>query len=235
MKNVPIRIIGDPEDFSAIKLIRENRLPRSLAKAWKKGSGYDPYVAWWLLAFARLIPLLLCSLLIFVFISPDKKVTGWTGIIWGLSGIFAMGVGFPLLIWFYVYMNELEAKYVGAFSEAIYWILFLNPHTYNDLDEMVKSYNLRLLYRLCMEAEIINILLAELKKDEIHAELYRENLDGFWNGAVGFGFVEDPSKGKQPLFDEAKKTANYQQALKKHLRVLSRPNGAINIKLSFLK
>ena len=183
MKNVPIRIIGDPEDFSAIKLIRENRLPRSLAKAWKKGSGYDPYVAWWLLAFARLIPLLLCSLLIFVFISPDKKVTGWTGIIWGLSGIFAIGVGFPLLIWFYVYMNVmLEAKYVGAFSEAIYWILFLNPHTYNDLDEMVKSYNLRLLYRLCMEAEIINILACGVITFHLSISSPRGSIGRLWTG-----------------------------------------------------
>jgi hypothetical protein len=215
--NTIIRAIGDPDDFDAIKLMCESRLPRSLGRAWKKGSGYDPYTVSWLSAAGLILLSVLELVLVLGGYWISKSEIGDSHplrqfLVCAVVLIITIGLIMcilKLIIW--------EGECTGSFSKAVYWILFFDPSSKVDLDMTVKLYSFRHTFHFWIRQEVLKVLLAELNEDEQAAEIHRESLNGLFHGALGFGFIKEPSKGKEPFFDEVENTADYQQALKNHL------------------
>lgn len=215
--NAIISVIGGPGQFDAIKLMREGRLPRSLGHAWKTGSGYDPYTTSWLSAACLILLSVLELVLVLGGYWISKSEIGDSHplrqfLVCAVVLIITIGLIvciLKLLIW--------EGECTGPFSKAVYWILFFNPSSKADLDTAVRLYSFRHTFRLWIRLEVLKVLLAELSKDVQAAEIHRESLDGLFEGAVGFGFIEEPSKGKEPFFEEVKKGPDYREAVQKRL------------------
>jgi len=182
-------------------LIAQGKLPEYPCVVWKNVNRCDPRFLKTLadigqrldsvFVVAAVLSLISCCYYTFRHANEDGGL--WT-LIEAMTAMFLAGCG-------YVYVMHISSpeSELNQFTSAISWLLAAKPLEPEQFPKDIAGFEDFYLAVLADMAKLVR-RLEDQKTPEFIIESARTHLRMLFDGACGFGFIEDPDKGLGPLF-----------------------------------